>query len=354
MESKERDVFIPSYFNKKENNQIETFLSPEIYSIRLGDAFIFGENSFIIHNEVVLYDLFESNEIQRFNLKFGSLLSIGKKTVAVLKSVIDVPIIEKGIFLSGFGSFNYFHFTIELMGKLKFIDSDQNYFEYPLIIDETVKQTSQLLELLNIMNTSNRDIIYIKKNHKYLVKDLIYISEISWMPINIKNNQNLINRDSLISKECLEYLRFQVLQKYQFNPTEKNLKIFISRKTLVNQRLINENAVSRIFKKYGFEIVFPEEMSLKDQVQLFSNADVVVGTTGAALTNIIYCRPGSTLISIVPQEYNFSIFSTIAHNLGIKSIYLDAEIIQRGSSIASSLFEVDLEVCENLLKNQIH
>lgn len=56
------------------------------------------------------------------------------------------------------------------------------------------------------------------------------------------------------------------------------------------------------------------------------------------------------MVSIIPKEYNFNLYSTIAYNLGINSIYLDAKIIIRGEKISNDKFELDLEYCERFIK----
>lgn len=76
-----------------------------------------------------------------------------------------------------------------------------------------------------------------------------------------------------------------------------------------------------------------------------------MGTSGAALTNIIYCQEGANIICIIPEEYNFQMYSTIAYMLNLNPIFLDAKVVYRTAYTASDLFELDLEYCERFLKN---
>ena len=46
-------------------------------------------------------------------------------------------------------------------------------------------------------------------------------------------------------------------------------------------------------------------MSIMDQIKIFSSAQIVIGPTGSALTNIIFCSEGTKVIEIIPK-YNFS------------------------------------------------
>ncbi|MBV1758114.1 MAG: glycosyltransferase family 61 protein [Dethiosulfatibacter sp.] len=351
-EEKSRDVFIPKYYDNSDESQIASFKSPQIYTVKLTSVYVIGGSSFILKEKWALYDMFDMDTDNRFDLRFGSIVSISNKgEVAVKSHETENVKLEKGIFLIGFGSFNYYHLTIELMSKFKYIDENESLDNYPIIVDDVALAIPQFKALVHSLNESRREIIPLKKNTKYEVVEMVYISDVSWMPINVKSSSGLTNEDCRVSKECIVYLRNKVMKSNKVTfPSEQNLKLFISRKSSFLQRLSNETDVASLFKSYGFKVVYPEELSLKEQVELFANAGIVAGTTGAALTNIIYCRPGTTFVSIIPKEYNFNVYSTIANYLGINSLYLDAKIIKKGRKISGDIFELDLNYCERFLR----
>jgi hypothetical protein len=344
-----REVCVPKYFEKNDESIILSIKSPEIYSVTFFNVEIVAESSYILKDNFILYDMFDSLSGVRYDLRFGSILSLSKAGDVVIRfNSTERVQIEKGIFLVGFGSFNYYHFTVELMSKFNYINSNKRFSNYPIIVDEIVLEIPQFKELLISLNYSKRKIISLKKNTKYLVSELLYISEVSSMPINIRERSNL-HEDFRISKNILEFLRNKVGNNKNNSNTIKPLKIFISRNTRFFQRLINQTEVSSLFESYGFKIVNTDELSFKEQVNIFSNANVVAGVSGAALTNIIYCRPGTTLVSIIPNEYNFNLYSTIAHHLGIHSIFLNADIVKKGAKSSSDLFQLDMKYCERFL-----
>ena len=124
----------------------------------------------------------------------------------------------------------------------------------------------------------------------------------------------------------------------------------IKKRNINNKRLLNNKEVAELFKKYEFEIVFPENLSFEEQVKIFSQAKYIAGSTGAALTNIMYCPSNATIISIIPKEYNFHLYSTIAKIIKLQSIYLDSKIVRRGNNASEDQFELDLNYCEEFLK----
>ncbi|MBD1921548.1 glycosyltransferase family 61 protein [Microcoleus sp. FACHB-831] len=49
-------------------------------------------------------------------------------------------------------------------------------------------------------------------------------------------------------------------------------------------------------KKFGFEQVTLESLSVSDQAALFSSAQVVIAPHGAGLSNVVFCNRGTKVI----------------------------------------------------------
>ncbi len=95
-------------------------------------------------------------------------------------------------------------------------------------------------------------------------------------------------------------------------------RIFVSRRDTVVRTLLNEQSVCALLERYGFEIVVPGELSVVDQIDTFRSADWVVGVHGAALANIAYCRPGTSVIEIFPEYTVSSHFWMLASQFGLR------------------------------------
>ena len=77
-------------------------------------------------------------------------------------------------------------------------------------------------------------------------------------------------------------------------------RIFISRVT--NRKIINEKELLAYLEPLGFERVVLDQMSVKEQADLFNRAEVVIGPHGAGLINTIFCRPGTTVIELQHED----------------------------------------------------
>jgi hypothetical protein len=67
-------------------------------------------------------------------------------------------------------------------------------------------------------------------------------------------------------------------------------RIYISRPKTVGRYLINEDEVLEALTPFGFVAYTLENLSLSDQVKLFSQAEIVVSAHGAGLTNMIFAQ----------------------------------------------------------------
>lgn len=346
-EEEPREIFIPHYHKSRKMGKIKQFTSPEIYIAELEDVNIIGENSVIIADDYCLYDMAKRDYDNRFDLRYGSLRSIDKN-YAIVGFTYSNKILEEAAFLVGFAPYNYYHFTIELLSRMQYIDSFEEYRPIPILIDEKALKIPQHDELIKAVNKFNHPIIPVKRNYMYKVKKLIYPSYNTWMPINIKAGTEFKYEDQLIADSAINFIRDSVLKNVIKNG---HRKIFISRKKLANARLINEEAVTEIFKQHGFEIIYPEELTFNEQVKVFSEAEYVAGATGAAFTNILYCPQNVKIICIIPQKYKFYIYSTISKRLNYQCIFLDAEVIEKKHYYSSEQFKLDLNYCEDFLKS---
>jgi len=69
-----------------------------------------------------------------------------------------------------------------------------------------------------------------------------------------------------------------------------------------NRCVLNEAAVLALLEPLGFQVVDPGDLSVRDQVRTFAEADVVVAPHGAALANIPFFSPGASLVELFPSQ----------------------------------------------------
>lgn len=90
--------------------------------------------------------------------------------------------------------------------------------------------------------------------------------------------------------------------KPHFAPTQnfESQKIYINRRN--RRRLQNEEEVQAFLKSQGFVIINLEDLTLDNQVALFSQAAVIVGFHGAGLCNLVFSTASQKIIEIVDED----------------------------------------------------
>lgn len=98
-------------------------------------------------------------------------------------------------------------------------------------------------------------------------------------------------------------------------------KVFISRRK--TRALGNAADVESWLQARGFEILYPEDLDIVDQMRLFREADDIVAIHGAALAPLLYCTPDARpqrLIEILPVAHMTDVYRQMASQVGCRWI----------------------------------
>lgn len=80
-------------------------------------------------------------------------------------------------------------------------------------------------------------------------------------------------------------------------------KLYVSRVDSTRRPIRNEEEIIGYLHNRGFNIITPGEMSVREQVRAFSEADLIVGGHGAGLTNILFSREGTRVCELANDAY---------------------------------------------------
>jgi hypothetical protein len=94
-------------------------------------------------------------------------------------------------------------------------------------------------------------------------------------------------------------------------------RVFISRRLRPTRPLLNEAECVEVLERYGFEVVCTETLTLREELSLFADAEVVVGVHGAGLTNLLFCNRACVAIELFPNGYSDQWFTEVAAARGL-------------------------------------
>jgi capsular polysaccharide biosynthesis protein len=74
----------------------------------------------------------------------------------------------------------------------------------------------------------------------------------------------------------------------------------------------NEQEVRNYFKSEGWALIAPETLSIPDQIALFRDAEAIAGLHGSALTNLLWCSQGASVIEFTPADFMSGAFEWLS------------------------------------------
>lgn len=83
------------------------------------------------------------------------------------------------------------------------------------------------------------------------------------------------------------------------------------------RKLVLEDDSKKLLEKLEFARIYAEDLSLSDQIRLFSNADCIIAAHGAGLTNTVFCSPEAKVLEIFPPGYSTRAYWLVANAVGL-------------------------------------
>jgi capsular polysaccharide biosynthesis protein len=99
-------------------------------------------------------------------------------------------------------------------------------------------------------------------------------------------------------------------------PPDRRRLLYLERNART-RNLVNAREVGDLFKQRGWEVIDPAELTLDEQISLFSEARAVAGTHGAALTNLLWTAPGTQVLEFMPSRRRNGCYAGISWVKGL-------------------------------------
>lgn len=259
----------------------ENYSVPKIYSVTLTKVIYLSSryNLFFTKSRKLIADsLIYKNQLK--NIKKISLSGLFFKKPDNLLGTYS-------IFRTYKSYKNYYHSLIDNIPRLYLLHQD----EYKKIPEIKLLVSSELTKLedfyLKKLLPENVKVFLVKPNNFYFLEKLIF-------PQLLTSS----NAGYLPS----EYLEFFIKKIKPNRERNKVNRIFISRKNSRSRHIQNEDEILDRLAIHGFKRYFLEELSITEQIELFYDADYVIGVHGAGLVNLIFSSEINVL-EIFPTSY---------------------------------------------------
>ncbi len=99
-------------------------------------------------------------------------------------------------------------------------------------------------------------------------------------------------------------------------------RLYVTRRLAPRRRLVNEKDIEPLLEEYQFDIVEAERLTLREQIDRFAEAAVIMGPIGAGLTNMLFAPAGCKVLELRRQNETYNGFYILADTLGHEFWYL--------------------------------
>ena len=94
-------------------------------------------------------------------------------------------------------------------------------------------------------------------------------------------------------------------------------RIYISRRDARSRKFVDEELIISCLEGYGFEAVEMSTFNFEEKIALFANAEMIIGLSGAGLTNAMFCQKDAVLIELLPESHLVYFYTSMCCYLGL-------------------------------------
>lgn len=263
----------------------------------------------IFYPEVIIYSHYSKSRYNPIDEKILSLekLTVKKNTDIVLDKVMTI--LDTPVFYFIYNTENYYHFIYDTLPYLiTFYKIKEKIPNLKLLINfpnnKIQKMYDFVLEFLDFADIKKEDLLFVDGNtlYKYL-----YISS----SYTHGTNSNLPPRN-----EIYDFFKQITNKKIKYFNTNTPKNIYISRRSWIHndfsnigtnytqtRKMVNEDDLVKILIDKNYTEIFTEKLTTLEKINLFYNAENVIGAIGGGICNVMFSKPDTNLVSIVSPTF---------------------------------------------------
>lgn len=270
------------------------------------------------------------------NVFIREMIRSGSELMAV-KKIDERRIVKKagrGAVLAQLFEDNYFHWIIEVLGRLALLEMHHVAYDWLYVKNDK----PFMKETLQLWGVNPAKTVFLKNAFCGIqAEQLILPSLVSDFVMNV-------------SPTVLNYVKNKLLTAVLMGGSSCSFskKVFVSRSD-TSRKIGNEQDIFNALQQYGFEKYELGTMSVKDQIVLFHNAEIVVAEHGAGLTNILFCNRDTKIVEIF-QTLKCNCYWYLAHALGLSYRAVKTVEFQNGMQVYKSNICISQDAIEKIVE----
>ena len=198
---------------------------------------------------------------------------------------------------------NYFHFVAETLPRIILAEEAGVPNDVPFLVESDLH--ANMRQLLEMVNASQRPVLQVESDTMYRVDTLYYPSDVT----SVVDSYEAGEAGRL---SCLDVARISAAVAHckESVPTpsvSRKRKIYAGRGGRI-RCLTNQQDLEAALAARGFEIIRTDGLDIRTQIAIFRDAEVIVAPTGAQLTNMVWCEPGTQVIVLASDHPSHQLY----------------------------------------------
>jgi|GEM_PF-144657 acetyltransferase-like isoleucine patch superfamily enzyme/capsular polysaccharide biosynthesis protein len=324
---------------------------PKIQIAVIQDAVQYGGTNFVlVGDEVIHHDQYDfTHDFTSEELHGRALIDPNHNRIKWLQfdeAPHEVP--SAACFVDSCAT-NYAHWLSEVLPRITLFCMDERFLSIPIVVNDGLHKN--IMASLFLV-AHGREVITLPIGRALKINQLYVTSVTGYVPFERRNRALPDHSHGLFSPEALarlgRYLNGKVRDIRGHLWPEK---IFLRRNS-GTRKISNVDEIEQLAVSYGFTVVEPEKLSFPEQILLFRNARMIIGPTGAAFANGIFCNPETevTILMSKHEDMIYRYWRNMLAPLGIKVNYILGKIVTNSHLGLHGDFEIALKDLASLLK----
>lgn len=202
--------------------------------------------------------------------------------VAYLSTPETIATLDRALVTMPWGAIhNYGHFVLDCLSGLAAAFEIADLRPYSPVFPQLKEWQNRHVEILGVQNSIQLD------NDIYFVDDLIFCSSMASFLQHPNVNYRL--------------LRERQLANIRDSPGVSD-KVYVARPKDLKRDFVSDHDLRLALEQVGFATIYPDQHSVDAQIAAFHGAELIVGCAGAAFANVLYCKPDTKVVEIIPMR----------------------------------------------------
>ena len=297
---------------------------PDVTVAVVESAIVYGgSNMMLADGKIICHDLYDfSRDYTSEELHGRMLMDVRQRRAKLRKQEMMESLAEAALFVDACAA-NYAHWMTEVLPRIAVFCAQERFHGVPLIINDGL-HPNMLASLFQVAG-AERDVIALAIGCALKVDRLHVTSPAGYVPFERRRGAPAHGHShGLFSPQAFAAVRQAVLGADADGVPSR--RIYLRRNSGV-RKVKNADAIEAALQKQGFEVVEPEKLTFRQQAEVFSNAAVIIGSTGAAFANLLFVHPAARIYIMISKQPGTSYWywQNMARAAGNRVIYMLGE-----------------------------